>query len=141
MAAIPHLKALGISLDEMGNGRAVMSLPYRDDLVAFKDSGVLAGGVIYTLMDTVAGAAVFTALESFRPIATLDLRIDYLKPATPHETVYGRAEVIKLTHHIAFVRGTADHDDPAAPIAHVTGTFALKNAGSGRSKREGAADG
>ncbi|MBB4211656.1 uncharacterized protein (TIGR00369 family) [Rhodothalassium salexigens DSM 2132] len=126
MAAVPHLAATGITFESVDDGRAVMSLAYREDLVGFADSGVLAGGIIYTLMDTVSGAAVFAALKTYRPIATLDLRIDYLRPATPHQTVYGRAEVIKLTHHIAFVRGTADHGDPQDPIAHVTGTFALK---------------
>jgi acyl-coenzyme A thioesterase PaaI-like protein len=65
-------------------------------------------------------------------IATLDLRIDYMKPATPHREVRARAHCYKMTRHVAFVRGVAFHDDEADPIATSAGTFMLGTRQSGR---------
>jgi uncharacterized protein (TIGR00369 family) len=122
---IPHLKALGIRHVEHGKGYAVLELPYADHIIGFPQTGVVAGGAIFTLMDNTCGMAVWTAIEGFVPTATLDLRIDYLKPATPGLSVFGRAECFKVTRKIAFVRGVAYHDSPEAPIAHTMGTFML----------------
>lgn len=135
MTHVPHMKALGLILEEIGQGRAVARVDYREDLVGFRETGVLAGGVIFTLMDSVSGAAVFSALKQLQPIATLDLRIDYLKPAEPGRSVIGQADCIKLTHHIGFVRGLAHHGDTDDPIALTSGTFALKHP---KPKSEGA---
>ena len=76
-------------------------------------------------MDSVAGMAVFSKLRVYKPIATLDLRIDYMKPATAGETVYGLSECYKLTSSVAFVRGVAYHGDKSDPVANVSGTFML----------------
>lgn len=125
MGAIAQLRALGVTVDSFEKGRATMSLPWREDLVGFPATGVLAGGAIFTLMDSVLGAAVYSAREVLGPIATLDLRIDYLKPATPHRTVHASAHCHKLTRHVGFVRGVAYHDDPDDAIAHSAASFML----------------
>jgi len=68
---------------------------------------------------------VFAALTDFVPIATLDLRIDYLRPAEVGQAVHARATCYKLARNVAFTRAVAYHDDPADPIAHSVGTFML----------------
>jgi uncharacterized protein (TIGR00369 family) len=125
VAAIPHLKLLGARFHGSDAISVSLELPYRPELIGFPQTGVLAGGPIFTLMDTALGMAVITRLANFRPMATLDLRLDYLKPATPGMTVIARAECYKLTRRIAFARGVAYHEDPERPIAHATGTFML----------------
>jgi acyl-coenzyme A thioesterase PaaI-like protein len=65
------------------------------------------------------------ALGRFQPIVTIDLRLDYLRPAIKGETVIARCECYKLTRSIGFVRGIAHGGDEARPIAHATGTFML----------------
>lgn len=123
---VPQLRALAIAFVGVdAEGKATIKLPYDEKLVGFPDTGVLAGGAIYTLMDSVAGIAVFAALGAYMPAATLDLRIDYLKPAMPGEDVFGEARCYKLTRNVAFVRGRAHHGDAERPIAHITGTFFL----------------
>lgn len=124
---IPHVRALGIRVAEVRADAIVFELPYQEGLVAYEETGVLAGGAIFTLMDSACGAAVYAARREFGPTATLDLRLDYLKPATPGETVYAEAECYKLTRHIAFVRGTASHGNLADPIALSTGTFMVSH--------------
>ncbi|WP_205700932.1 PaaI family thioesterase [Jeongeupia sp. USM3] len=64
------------------------------------------------------------AAAGARAIATLDLRIDYLRPAKPDAPIFCTAECYRLTEHIAFTRATAFQDDIAKPVAYAVATFA-----------------
>jgi len=115
--ASPQAHALGIETVEFHKGVAVLKTPYKLELVGDPDTGVIAGGVVTTLLDHACGQAVMAALGAPAPIATLDLRIDYMRAAEPGLDVFARAHCYKLTRSIAFVRATAydrDHDDPVA---------------------------
>jgi uncharacterized protein (TIGR00369 family) len=124
-AAVPHNHALGMVIEDMQPKIAVFRLPYNAKLVGNPDTGVLHGGAITALLDGCSGAAVFAALEEFVPIATLDLRIDYLRPAETGRDVMCKATCYKMTKNVAFTRAVAYHDDEADPIAHSVGTFML----------------
>lgn len=128
--AIPHVAALGVDLVALEKGRLTLSLPYDERLVGNPQTGTLHGGVITTLLDTVAGISVYTVLDKIVPIATLDLRIDYLKPATPGRAVIGHAHCYRHTRNVAFVWGLAFHDDRDDPIAHLAASFMLSTAGA-----------
>ncbi len=125
VGVIPHMKELGLETLEAKAGVAVMRLPYQERLVGNIETGVLHGGAVTTLIDSVCGLAVISGLAEPCRIATLDLRIDYLRPATPEEPVVARAECYKVTRQVAFVRGTAYHGDRDDPIASAHGTFML----------------
>jgi uncharacterized protein (TIGR00369 family) len=125
IAQVPFNAVLGMQVDELGDGTARFRLPYRADLIGNPDTGVLHGGVVTALLDATCGAAVFMKLASPVPIATLDLRIDYMGPAAVGRAVVAEATCYRVTRHIAFVRGAAFHDDPGAPIATAAGTFML----------------
>jgi uncharacterized protein (TIGR00369 family) len=129
---VPQLKALGARYEAHGNDWVTYILPYSEKIVGFPDSGVIAGGAIYTLLDNASGSSVMCKMETFPSMATLDLRVDYLKPATPHKDVFARVECYKLTKSIAFTRGVAYHDDITRPIAHCTGTFTFSSAAQPR---------
>ena len=118
-----HGGRLGIMFREAGDDWVELALPYREDLIGDAASGVLASGPILTMMDMATSAGVWTKLKLFVPHATLDLRVDYLRPATPGKTVIGRGECYRITRAIAFVRGQAHDGDPDDPLAHVAGTF------------------
>ena len=126
---VPHNKALGLSVIDFGRGRAVMRLPYDLRLVGDPETGVLHGGAVSALIDACSGASVFMKLESPVPIATLDLRIDYLHPATPGRDVLARADCYKLTSSVAFVRAVAYHDSPDEPLATSASTFMVSTRG------------
>jgi uncharacterized protein (TIGR00369 family) len=127
--AIPHNRALGMSFVDFADGEAVLRLPYSDKLVGNPETGVLHGGAITSLLDAASGAAVFLKLASPTPIATLDLRIDYLKMGSPGRDVICRARCYKVTRSIAFTRAIAYHDDESDPIAAATGSFMLQSKG------------
>jgi uncharacterized protein (TIGR00369 family) len=122
---IPHNRALQLELIDYGPGLAWMRLPYADKLVGNAETRVLHGGAISSLLDAACGTAVFMKLGAAGRIATLDLRIDYLKPATPERDVVCKAECFKLTRQVAFVRALAYHDDESDPIAAGAGTFMI----------------
>ena len=131
MKASPYAGALGAQLAEVERGVALLRLPYSDDFVGDPETGVIAGGVVTALLDQACGYAVWSSLESFTSIATLDLRIDYMRPARPREALQARAECYKLGRSIAFVRGLAFEDDPNDPVAAAQGAFIL-NSDAGR---------
>ncbi|MFN0247768.1 MAG: PaaI family thioesterase [Kofleriaceae bacterium] len=124
-AAVPHNHALGIRVLEIVPTQALFELPYDTRFVGNPDTGVLHGGVITALLDGASGAAVFATITEMAPIATLDLRIDYLRPAEVGQTVRARATCYKTTRNVAFTRAVAYHEDPEDPIAHAVGTFML----------------
>jgi len=126
---IPHNAALDVSLVEIGDGMARMRLPYDARLVGNPVTGVLHGGAITSLIDACSGASVFMRLQQQIPIATLDLRIDYMGPAEPGRDVYARAECYRATKHVAFARAIAYHDDESRPIATSASTFMIGTKG------------
>lgn len=125
VSGVPHNHALGMKILELGDREALFELPYDPKLVGNPDTGVIHGGAITALLDGASGAAVFAALTEFVPIATLDLRIDYLRPAEVGRSVMARATCYRIGRNVAFTRAVAYHDDPADPIAHSVGTFMI----------------
>ncbi len=125
ISTVPHNKALGLSVDAYGRNELSLRLPYRKDLIGNPDTGVLHGGCITSLIDATCGGSVIIALTAPTRIATLDLRIDYLKHADPGQDVICRAVCYKITKHVAFVRATAHHGDERDAIASASGTFVL----------------
>ncbi len=127
--AVPHNRALGLRFVDFEEGEATIVLPFAEHLVGNPTTGVLHGGAITSLLDATCGAAVFMKLGLPAPIATLDLRIDYLKMAEPRRDVRCKAQCYKLTRTIAFVRGLAFHDDESDPIAAAAGSFVVQSKG------------
>lgn len=132
---IPHCRALGVRVVSVDAERAVLKLDWDERLVGHPDTGVLHGGVITTLIDTVCGMAVQVALMRMTAIATLDLRIDYLRPSTPRKELLAEASCYKLTRNIAFVRARAWNDDPDDPVANCVATFMIDSSDKAPIKR------
>jgi uncharacterized protein (TIGR00369 family) len=122
---VPHNVALGLEILDLGPDWACFRLPYAAHLVGNPETGVLHGGAITAMLDACSGAAVFAAMPTPQPIATLDLRIDYLRPGAPGQDVLARATCYRVTRNVAFTRAVAYHDDPDDPIAAAAGTFML----------------
>ena len=123
---VPHNQALGIRFIRAGDGTVTLALPYDAKLVGNPITRVLHGGAITALLDATCGTAVFLKLREPIPIATLDLRIDYLRPATPDKEIYARAECFRTTENVAFVRCEAFHPDAEDDkVAVANGTFII----------------
>ena len=123
--ALPHCRALGMALDTVGFGEAAISMPYDPRFVGDPATGVIHGGAVSALMDTCSGAAVMSHPDGPIATATIDLRIDYMRPATPGQRITANASVYHMTRTVAFVRATAVDDDASRPVATATGAFTV----------------
>lgn len=121
--ATPHSKKLGIKFVAVDKGRATMSLPYNPDLIGDPDTRVLHGGAVTTLLDQACGLAAIAGFPKPTACATLNLSIDYMRAATPGETIIAQAHCYKATKHVAFLRAVAHDGDENDPIATAQATF------------------
>jgi uncharacterized protein (TIGR00369 family) len=121
----PQAKALGMEMVGVEPREATLRVSYRDDLIGDPDTGVLAGGVVTTLLDHSCAQAVWASLEAYTTIATLDLRIDYMRAAEPGLDIFAHAHCYKLTRSVAFVRAQAYDRDRADPVATAQAVFML----------------
>lgn len=121
----PHAHHLGMRVVEIGAGFAVCRLPYREEIIGDPQRRVVFGGAITTLLDHASGIAVACSLEELVPVATIDLRVDYLRAATPDHDLYARADCHRVTRSVAFVRAVAYDRDPGDPFASCMGAFML----------------
>ena len=70
-------------------------------------------------------SAVACAVEELTAIATIDLRVDYLRAAEPDLELYARSDCYRLTRNVAFVRAVAWERTASDPFASALGTFML----------------
>jgi uncharacterized protein (TIGR00369 family) len=138
MRQLPHQQALGFELIELLSGYAIGRIPYRPEFVGNPLTGVVHGGIVPTLLDAVGGTAVIGRYGKLLTMATLDLRIDYLRPSKPRHDLFARVECYKLTRNIAFARGVAYDDALDNPLASMSATYMLNTPTQRRSdpKRE-----
>jgi len=133
---IPHARALGLTLVEYSDNRCLVKVPYAEHLVGDPDTGVIHGGVLTALLDNTCGMAVRTpgVPRSEVSMATLDLRIDYMGAAVPHQDILAEAICYKRTNNVAFVRASAFQTTADEPIATCVASFMF---GTANEPREG----
>jgi uncharacterized protein (TIGR00369 family) len=126
MAGTPQAQALGMRVVSIAKARAVAEVAWREDLVGDPDTGVIASGVVTTLLDNTCGVAAFAALNVPTSAATLDLRIDYMRPAKKGATIRADAHCYRMTKSVAFVRAFAfDGEDETDPVAAAQAAFMM----------------
>lgn len=118
-----HSGWLGLRYATHGDDWVELELPWREDLLGDDGRKVLASGPILSLMDMASGLAIWKAMDRFEAIATLDLRVDYVRPAREGASVFGRSQCYRVTRSAAFVRGVAHDGDSSDPVAHIQAVF------------------
>ena len=123
--AVPWAREVGFHVTRIEKGRVWGRQPYDPKLIGDPSTGVIHGGVITTLLDNLCGMSCAAALKDFRFVATLDLRIDYMRPADKGRDIIGEAECYHITRSVCFCRAWAYHDTRDKVIATAAGAFAI----------------
>lgn len=120
---IPIHKFLGIELLEIKKGYVKVKVPFREEVVGDIRLKRWHGGIIATIMDSVGGIAGGTHLSSFEDkIATIDLRVDYLKGAEASAIIV-EGEIVRLGNRILVTRMKAFQEDSKILLAEGKGVY------------------
>ena len=119
---LPHCRWLKI-YGECTSDEPVISVDWRDELLENKESGNIHGGVITTLVDMASACTLAAQFERFESIATLDMRIDYLKQPVSGQAIHARAHCYKTEGQIAYIRSHCYQEDETQPFALGMATF------------------
>lgn len=121
---IPFNRWLGVKCVRLEAGFARLEVPFRPELVGDATRPALHGGVLSTLADTAAGAAVWSRLDDDQVrISTIDLRVDYLRPGRL-ETIAAEASVVRVGNRVGVADVRLFHpDSPAETIATGKGVY------------------
>ncbi|HEY7653698.1 MAG TPA: PaaI family thioesterase [Methylomirabilota bacterium] len=81
----PFMRFLGLEIIRAEKGLVEIRLPYREEFLRHDGSDWLHGGVVSALADIAGDYAVIT--ETATGVPTIDMRVDYLRPARRGELV------------------------------------------------------
>ena len=103
-AFIPFHRHLGLQVDHVDRGSAVIRIPWRDELLGDPSRNAIHGGVISALADAAGGIACFAMLDKPEDrVSTVDLRVDYLRPGAPGDIVC-EARIVRFGNRMAVTR-------------------------------------
>lgn len=100
----PIMKLFGIQAGSIAPGRVTMVLPIGEYM--YNPIGSVHGGAAATLLDSVMGCAVHSLLAQGQSYATLEIKINYLRPITDALLeVTAEGKVINMGRKAAFAEG------------------------------------
>lgn len=117
---IPFNQVLGLTVVHLTAGRAMLRIPWRDEIVGDPFRPAIHGGVISALIDVAGGIACFSLMKTHRDrVSTIDLRVDYLRPGPKDQHLYGESHVIRMGNKVAVTRievfSATDVPGPGSP--------------------------
>ena len=124
VAATPFGRWWGLHVDDVGRGWAVVSLPWRDELV--RPGGVLHGPSYDVVADVAMWLAIMTITGAEEMAVTVQTSTSFLRGATT--AIESRAEVLRLGRRIVFGQAVTT-DETGAMVAHTTLTYARASTG------------
>lgn len=113
---------IGAELLEAADGRAVIEVPYREDLT--QQHGYFHGGVVTTIADTASGYAAYTTMPPESSVLTVEFKINLMNPAAG-ERLRAEARVRKAGRTLVVVAATvtALREGEATQCGEMLGTF------------------
>lgn len=135
MLAHEHSLFRSLNLEPLliGHGKTSFGVDLPAEFAAA--DGNLHGSLLTIIMDSIFGITVFTALEKMQPIATINLRSNYLQQVTPGQRAICNAACISIENEIAHVEGDIRSEKENALIATASGAFMVGTKSSAKGSR------
>ncbi len=111
----------------IGKGKATFSMALPEQFSGA--DGAVHGGFYTIILDSIFGLTVFTALESIKPIATINLRTNCLGSAPPGARAVCAAECDAVRNDVAFVTGRLTLETGGGLLATGTASFMVGSKG------------
>ncbi len=124
LLAAPIHRWLGLRVLEVSEDGITVAAAWREEFVANVAAGSAHGGILAALIDTVADYALASRLG--RPFPTVDLRVDYHRPATQGDLIC-KGKVIKLGRQVSTAEASV-HDAEGTLLASGRGVFLTSGA-------------
>lgn len=117
----PFIQLLGLEFEKLEQGRASSRLEIRENLL--NKHRAVHGGVVYSIADISMGVAVYSTLKTGEETSTIEIKINYLKPAKSRFLTC-EAQVLKKGKNLAVVESEIRSGERDL-IAKALGTFML----------------
>ncbi len=115
----PYHQWLGLTVTEVGDGEITIDVPWRDEFVVNPEGGYIHGGILATLVDLTADWAIATKLG--RPFPTVDMRVDYHRPAVKTR-LRAKGRIVRLGSTFTTAEATVE-DEAGKLLASGRGTY------------------
>lgn len=119
MVKTPFAQLLGIELESISAGVAVLAMPLHESLK--QNSGVVHGGAIASLIDSSTAMAIMTLLPEGDRVTTVDLTISFLRPLTTGRA-QAAAKVLRFGRRVISVSSEV-HGDGGSLVATALSTY------------------
>jgi uncharacterized protein (TIGR00369 family) len=118
----PWVLATGITTDAVSKDSATLRIPFSDQLT--RVGGIMSGQTLVTGADTAMVIALSAAMGGFKPVTTVDLTINYMRPVTKADAII-TAKIMRLGRTLAFLTTEITELGSIKPAAFATGTYAI----------------
>jgi len=115
---------LGMKLIDAGSGWAKVRLPFTPDLA--NGAGVMHGGAVFTAADAAVGVAVMGLLAAGENTATIEMKINFIRPV-PDSEIVAEGVILHKGRHTA-VGEAAVKDSAGRLVAKALATYAVLRA-------------
>ena len=110
-------------MTDLREGYARIEVPIKPQYIGDPYRPALHGGLTSALADTVGGIAAFTMLEPDQRVSTVDMRVDYLRPASIDAPLVGEGTILRMGNRVAVTEMKIHQGEPDQPIARASAVY------------------
>ncbi|PPR67962.1 MAG: hypothetical protein CFH03_01568 [Alphaproteobacteria bacterium MarineAlpha3_Bin2] len=119
---MPWAVDVGMTLESIDAGKAVMRLPFDDGML--RPGGTVSGPTMMALADATMYAVVLSAIGIVKLAVTISFNINFLHRPPPADLM-ADGRLLKLGKRLAVIEVTLHSDGHKEPVAHATGTYSI----------------
>ena len=120
----PYYQALGMSLAEVEEGRALLRVQVRPEHL--NADGIVHGGVLPAIADEAMGNALRTLHGARAQVLTADVHLQYLRPVRAGAALLAEGRVVQAGRRLAFATVEIREEASGTLVARGSGTFAFQ---------------